>query len=500
MEVRNFITAREMVDHGHWLTPIMNGEYRLAKPPLPTWITAFFMMIAKTDTNLFFNRLPAGISALMIVFFLFKLVKDIFEDENIAKYSALILSTSYMFMFMARKGTWDIYCHSFMMGGIYFFYKGLMSESKYYKYFILFGIFMGLSWMSKGPVAFYVLLLPFIISLLIINKFSIFRCKIVPTLMAIIICIVISSIWPILIYCVAPEALKAVASQEIHAWSNRHIRPFWYYIIRFPFMAGIWFLPVLVAISKVFDKKKIQYFSPLFMFFIWLALQIILLSIIPEKKVRYLLPTTIPMAVMAAYYLQYTLQKIETTFLFTRIYNFYYLISITGLVITIFASSYCMFRFSEYRLIVVIIALFLNLFLIIKSNPYVEMYKLTMLIFLSFTLILYGIMPLAIKYVKKDSFMDLIRYRNIPELQNHELYMTDVNLKAVWAINKNIKKFDKNVLKKLKQGMQVLLLIKGNQTIEKEINIKTLKYSEIFQTHNQNKNEIWHLYKLEEVL
>ena len=40
MESRNIITAREMVYDHNWLVPTMNGELRLEKPPLPTWIAA----------------------------------------------------------------------------------------------------------------------------------------------------------------------------------------------------------------------------------------------------------------------------------------------------------------------------------------------------------------------------------------------------------------------------------------------------------------------------
>ena len=40
MEARNFITAREMLDYGHWFHTTMNLEPRYEKPPLPTWMTA----------------------------------------------------------------------------------------------------------------------------------------------------------------------------------------------------------------------------------------------------------------------------------------------------------------------------------------------------------------------------------------------------------------------------------------------------------------------------
>lgn len=40
MEARNLITAREMIETGYWFLPTLHGESRLAKPPLPTWLTA----------------------------------------------------------------------------------------------------------------------------------------------------------------------------------------------------------------------------------------------------------------------------------------------------------------------------------------------------------------------------------------------------------------------------------------------------------------------------
>ena len=45
MECRNLISAREMVNNGHWIFTTLNNEPRYEKPPLPTWITALFMML-----------------------------------------------------------------------------------------------------------------------------------------------------------------------------------------------------------------------------------------------------------------------------------------------------------------------------------------------------------------------------------------------------------------------------------------------------------------------
>ena len=66
MESRNMITAREMVYDGNWLTPTMNGELRLEKPPLPTWISAIAEYIS--SDNLGLQRAMAGLAALLLVF------------------------------------------------------------------------------------------------------------------------------------------------------------------------------------------------------------------------------------------------------------------------------------------------------------------------------------------------------------------------------------------------------------------------------------------------
>ena len=58
MEARNMVTAREMVHDGNWLVPTMNGDLRLEKPPLPTWLTAVAEMIS--PDNLALQRAMAG--------------------------------------------------------------------------------------------------------------------------------------------------------------------------------------------------------------------------------------------------------------------------------------------------------------------------------------------------------------------------------------------------------------------------------------------------------
>ena len=124
MESRNIVTAREMVYDGNWIAPTMNGELRLEKPPLPTWLTAVVEMIA--PDNLGWQRGVAGLAALLLVFYFYCFVKNILGVAPFV--SALILCTCHNVILMGRTASWDIYCHAFMLGAVYFPNPRMFSE------------------------------------------------------------------------------------------------------------------------------------------------------------------------------------------------------------------------------------------------------------------------------------------------------------------------------------------------------------------------------------
>ena len=101
MESRNIITAREMVYDHNWLVPTMNGELRLEKPPLPTWIAAITEMIS--PDNLPLQRAMAGFAAVMLVLFFYKFATKLTDNRTYALVSSLVLCTSYNIILMGRS-------------------------------------------------------------------------------------------------------------------------------------------------------------------------------------------------------------------------------------------------------------------------------------------------------------------------------------------------------------------------------------------------------------
>ena len=308
MESRNLATAQEMVRTDNYLIPTMNGELRLEKPPLPTWIAAAIEQA--TPDNLVAQRYAAGIMATVMVFFLYFSTIELTQNRKIGLISALVLATCFNVILMGRTATWDIYCHSFMLGAIYFLMLALKRDGRQWGEFLLAGVFMGLSFLSKGPVSFYALLLPFLIAYIIEYRSSI-KGKVVPIIAMVVIFLVISFWWNIYLLLTHPDMMLYVAHKESSSWVNHNVRP-WYYYWKFPAEAGIWALFMITSIVYFFVHKKHSFKKAHTFSIIWFISSLVLLSLIPEKKTRYLLPILIPGAIVIGLYIFHCIRNLQS--------------------------------------------------------------------------------------------------------------------------------------------------------------------------------------------
>ena len=224
MESRNLITAREMVAKGNYLVPTMNGELRLAKPPLPTWIAA--AVEEASPDNIVAQRCAAGVAGVMLTIFLYLLAARITRIDPL--WPTLLLLTCYNVVLMGRTASWDIFCHAFMLGGIYFLARALLEPGRQTASFCWAGIFIGLSIMSKGPVSLYAMLLPWLIATLCCRRVNM-RGKWSGVAVLVIVALLTGGWWYAYIYLQHKSELQAVAAQESGAWMNRNVRPWWYY-------------------------------------------------------------------------------------------------------------------------------------------------------------------------------------------------------------------------------------------------------------------------------
>lgn len=286
MEQRNIITAREMVYEGHWMVPTMNGELRLEKPPLPTWAAGFIEMIRPYSLGA--QRTAAGIMACLWVWWLYLLTLYVSRRRETAVVTAAVFITSYAVIFAGRSAMWDIWCHSFMAGACYHLLRGLTDSRRQRSSLLWAGVLMGLSFMSKGPIAFYATLLPFLIAMCLTMKPQVKGRKGALVLMT-AIAVVISCWWYAYILLRHPEAMEAVASKETGAWASRHARPFWHYW-KFASETGVWTFLTMAALAIPYWRRRVTDRQTYLFGITWLLACLIILSLPPEKKTRYLLP------------------------------------------------------------------------------------------------------------------------------------------------------------------------------------------------------------------
>jgi 4-amino-4-deoxy-L-arabinose transferase-like glycosyltransferase len=311
MEARNLTTAREMLQKNNWLEPTMNGELRLEKPPLPTWVAAVTMYFSGED-SLSLLRLPAALAALLMVFFLFKFTTELTEDQMLPFLVGGTSATSFYIFFLARDISWDIFCHSFMIGAIWLVHKGLKSNKKAWSELVSAGVLMGLSFMSKGPIAFYALLLPYLIA----RSFSYgwkgaVNHKMELTVM-VLITLVTSLWWPAMIWHSHTDYFTLVARQESSAWLNRSTRPFYHYW-SFPVQSGVWAVIATTALYFPYARTRINKFGNYTFLALWVGVTVVLLSLFPEKKERYLLPALLPLAMLTAFYFRYLIHAFQNS-------------------------------------------------------------------------------------------------------------------------------------------------------------------------------------------
>lgn len=315
MESRNLVTAQEIAHDGNWLVPTMNGELRLEKPPLPTWVAAAICTVAPDSLSA--QRAAAGVMGIVWTLFLYLFARHLSGSRTYGFATVLVFLTCYHIVLMGRTATWDIYCHAFMMGAIYFLCRGLSGHSSHqYRYFPLAGLFMGLSFLSKGPVSFYALLLPAIVAYCIFYPCSL-RHKWGGFILMILIALAVGSWWYIYLLLFEHNAVEAVIHKESGAWTGHNVRP-WYYYWRFFTETGIWAILMLAALfvpywRKHIERNRLYTFSITFTLFV-----LVLLSLMPEKKIRYLLPIMAPSAMTIACLLLHVRQATDkvTRYLF----------------------------------------------------------------------------------------------------------------------------------------------------------------------------------------
>lgn len=310
MEARNFITAREMLTDGNWLLTTMNGEARYQKPPLPTWLSALSASIFGIN-SLFALRLPTVFMIMIIGIFTYRLSFKLLNNNLHSLVNACIVITSFYVIGITIEAPWDIYAHGFMLVAIYHLFLLFDKKTNYWKHTLIAGVCLGLSFLSKGPVSLYALFLPFLLAYAFTYKFKKIRPKTFSIFSILILMLIIGGWWFIYVRLQDPATFAHITEKETSNWGSYNVRPFYYYWSFFT-QSGIWTIPAFISLLFPYLKSRVRHLKAYRFSFYWTIFAVVLLSIIPEKKSRYLMPVLIPLAINTGFYIDYLIQRFKT--------------------------------------------------------------------------------------------------------------------------------------------------------------------------------------------
>ena len=395
MEARNFITAREILQNSDWWTTTLNGQLRFEKPPFPTWLTAFTMMLfhSKSESIL---RIPNILVSIFTILFLYISIIRIKKDKLFAFLSSFVLLTTFMFIKIGAENT-------------------------------------------KGPVGFYAIFIPFIIAYLFANPKEKWKGKIKFILLAIIVAFALSSIWAISMYFNHSNYFLEVMKKESLTWSTKHSRSIFFYLDYFVYMGSWIFFSVFVFFKSPKNKEdKI--------FYIWNIISLIFISIIQMKKKRYGLPiyliSSLNIAQLCVYYFRTpyeNLKKIEKFLLRFQQYFIMFVIFLSLVFITYFG-----YIKKEISFILFLLYIFIHIiFLILINVKYTKNnYAERVILFSGLTML---VLNFSSSWVLENNFMkDKMLKFKVPVSQevvtsNYSIYSNDFDIEEVWRTGKNIK-------------------------------------------------------------
>lgn len=505
MEARNFIAAREMITDDNWILTTMNGEARYQKPPLPTWITAVFGMLFGMKSVLGL-RWPALLFMASIGISTFLLSKKLELNKSHSLINGFIVLSSFYVIGIIIEAPWDIYTHAFMLMALYQLFQMFQSQKTSMVNSLLFVVFMACSVLSKGPVSLYVLFLSFVIAYGISLKLKGGVLLFLKLISLLVFGIVLGGWWYFHVRIADPETFAAIASKETSNWSSYNVRPFYYYWSFFV-QSGLWTIPALISLLYPYMKSRVSNLKVYRFSFFWTIIAVVLLSIIPEKKSRYLMPVLIPLALNIGFYIDYLIREFQNLkdkretipvyFSFGLIAIIGLLIGLTGFFFGPFLTGWVLIRF----LLITIILLVIGIFLIksLKSKN----------IKVSFYLLIGFMMSLGLCALPLSQIQGQADYKSVSDLSDSKLPLYSINEVSPEAIYHYGDKIPKL---KSEEGIQIpqekefhLLTNSANElnNYEQITNLYTIEFISIYDLNTATKGSrghrsrlVNHLYRL----
>jgi 4-amino-4-deoxy-L-arabinose transferase len=299
-ETRYAEISREMIETGDWVVPRLNGVRYFEKPVLGYWLTAASIMVF--GENAFAVRFPSalavGMTAMMLVF----MIRRFSGDRQAAFYAASVFLTTMLVFSVGTFCVLDSMFSAFVTAGMtsfFYAYSAGAETRKKILYLLIFGVFAGVAFLTKGFLA-------FVLPAVIIGPFLLWERKIkelailpwLPLLTAIGVILP----WALLIHSREPDFWNYFFwTENIHRFASedaQHKEPFLYYILWLPAAVFPWTFQLPEVIQGL---NKNHFKTPLIRYAVcWAVFPLLFFSASEGKLLTYILPCFPAVAVLAA--------------------------------------------------------------------------------------------------------------------------------------------------------------------------------------------------------
>ena len=278
---------RQSGENDAWLMPSWNGRPRIEKPPMSVWLNmlAWTGLDSKTvpaDTLVLRARLMAAALAALALVATFWAGMSLTGDPRTAALAVLVTGTMSAFVRQARFGTYDTHMLGFVTLAVA---AGLWAmKSSRRMGWILAGMAMGAAVMTKGPLAFALVVGP-LAAMIVVDRVN-WRRNTGGLLIALALALFVAAPWTIYMLKHIAAAQSRLATEYFEPTDVS--KPLWYYIglIGMVLPWSIWFA---VSVFQPFtvsgdDRRR------LVLAWSWFAFLFVFFSIPGAKAQRYISP------------------------------------------------------------------------------------------------------------------------------------------------------------------------------------------------------------------
>ncbi len=289
---------REMIASGDWIVPRLNGLRYFEKPVMGYWLTA--LSIKLFGENAFAVRFPSAAATVLSTFMIFFLIRRFSGEITAATLAALIFLTSFIVYGIGTFNILDSLLAMFVtasMTSFFFAHNAEPFKKKKNVFLLLFGVFCGLAFLTKGFLAFAIPVVAIVPFMIWEGRFKeLFIIPWLPMIAAVLVVIP----WAVMVHFKAPdfwhffiwiEHIKRFLSS-----GAQHHESFWYYIYLFPAAALPWtflFPAAILGLKKTGIKTSITRYAVCWFFFPFLFF-----SVSKGKILTYILPCFPPFAML----------------------------------------------------------------------------------------------------------------------------------------------------------------------------------------------------------